>query len=258
MILTFLGTGTSHGIPAIGCECAVCRSPDPRNRRTRSSARVCGADGTALQVDIGPEFRVQAIAAGLRRIDAVVLTHAHADHIMGMDDLRRINEIRQGPVPVYGSDDSVRIVRRTFAYAFEPGPPGPTCPAIDLRPFPGGPLRFGGLSVTPLPCRHGPFDIHGFLFEEGSRSIGYFPDCNRIPDATLERVRGIDVMVIDGLRPQPHPTHFSLPESLAALKAIGAKRSYITHLCHLLEHETTQRGLPAGVFVPWDGLEVEV
>lgn len=258
MRLTFLGTGTSHGVPAIGCDCDVCRSADPRNKRMRSSVYVC-AGGTAVLVDVTPEFRLQAIANDVRRVDGVVLTHAHADHIMGIDDLRRINELQGGPVTIHGSPDTLRVVRRTFAYAFEPGLPGPTCPALELSPM-SGPLDFGPLRVTPLPCHHGLFRIHGFRFEEQGRPgrIAYFPDCNAIPEPSLEALRGIDVMILDGLRPQPHPTHFSLPETLEMFRKIGAGRSYITHLCHRLEHHATQAAMPPGVFVPWDGLTIEV
>lgn len=257
MNLTFLGTGTSHGVPAIGCDCEVCRSPDPRNKRMRSSVYVRSGEAAVL-VDCTPEFRLQAIAHGVRRVDGVVLTHAHADHIMGIDDLRRINELQNGPVTLHGSPDSLNVVRRTFAYAFEPGLPGPTCPALNLSPM-EGPLTFGHLKVTPLPCDHGLFKIHGFLFEEkgSDRAIAYFPDCNGLPDVTLDRLRGIEVMILDGLRPHRHPTHFSLPETLEKFRIIGARRSYITHLCHLLEHRATQAAMPPGVFVPWDGLTIE-
>ena len=260
MRLTFLGTGTSHGVPAIGCDCAVCRSENPRNRRTRSSLYVQSDTGAAVLVDVTPEFRIQAIATGLRRVDAVVLTHAHADHIMGIDDLRRINEIQNGPVPIHGAPDTLAVVRRAFAYAFDPGPPGPTCPALELCPWDrdGHAVEVGDLRVVPLPCQHGPFSIHGFLFEEGPRRAAYFPDCNGLPDATLRELHDLDVMILDGLRPQPHPTHFSLSESLEMLARIGARRSFITHICHLLEHEATQAAVPEGVFVPWDGLVVEL
>lgn len=254
--LTFLGTGTSHGVPMIGCDCPVCRSPDPRNRRMRSSVIVRSDEGGAILADVSPEFRFQALANDIRRVDAVVLTHSHADHIMGMDDLRRINELQNGAVPIHGDEGVLRDIRRTFAYAFESGPPGPTRPSFDLRPFTGAPIEAPGLTATPLPCRHGPFAIHGFLFEGGGRKIGYFPDCNGLPEATQARLRGIDVMILDGLRPQGHPTHFSLSESVAMLQSIGARRSFITHLCHRLDHDETQRALPPGIEVPWDGLTV--
>ncbi len=259
MQVTFLGTGTSHGVPVIGCDCDVCRSPDPRNRRTRSSLYVQSADGNAALFDVGPEFRIQALSANLRRVDAVFLTHGHADHILGIDDLRRINELQGGAVPVWGSAESLAAVRRSFAYVFDPGPPGPTCPRIELFEFDSGrPIRVGGLSVTPLPCRHGSLDIHGFLVEADGGRVGYFPDCNGLPIATIERLRGIDLLILDGLRPEPHPTHFSLSESLAAMAVVGARRAYITHICHRLEHEATRRILPEGVGIPWDGLRIEV
>ncbi len=259
MKLTFLGTGTSHGVPMIGCQCAVCRSTDPRNRRTRSSICVQDECGAILVVDVGPEFRIQALAADLVRLDAVALSHGHADHIMGLDDLRRFNELQHGAVPVWGSASTLRAVRRSFAYVFDPGPPGPTCPSVELHEF-GDFETFsvGRLQVTPLPCQHGPFRIHGFLIEEDRARLGYFPDCNGLPEETIRRLQGVDVFSLDGLRDEPHPTHFCLSESLVAMARVGAKQSYITHICHRLEHEATQRRLPSGVHVPYDGLTIQV
>ena len=258
MRLTLLGTGTSHGVPAIGCDCLVCRSTDPRNQRDRSSLFVQASTGEAVVVDTTPEFRRQCLRCDVRRVDAVLLTHPHADHIMGLDDLRRFNELQNGPVPVYGSPETLAIVRRAFAYAFENQPVGPTRPLIELRPFPAGPICLGSLRITPLPCRHGPFNIHGFLFESERRRAAYFPDCNHLPPATLQQLAALDVMILDGLRHEPHPTHFSLSESVTMLQRIGARRSFITHISHALDHETTQRSLPAGIEVPWDGLVVDL
>lgn len=258
MRLTFLGTGTSHGVPAIGCNCAVCRSADPRNQRDRSSLYVEAASGEAVVVDTTPEFRRQCIRHNVRRADAVLLTHAHADHMMGLDDLRRFNELQGAPVPVYGSAESLAVVRRAFAYAFEAEPAGPTRPALDLHRFPEEPIPIGSLRITPLPCRHGPFDIHGFLFEDDGHRTAYFPDCNHLPVATRQALHDLDVMILDGLRHEPHPTHFSLGESVEMLQQIGARRSFITHICHALDHETTQRELPRGIEVPWDGLVLDL
>lgn len=258
MRLTFLGTGTSHGVPAIGCDCDVCRSPNPHNQRDRSSLYVQTAAGEAVIVDATPEFRRQCLRSGVRRIDAVLLTHAHADHIMGLDDLRRFNELQGGPVPVYGSEATLAVVRRAFAYAFECEPAGPTRPEMNLCRFPPCAIWIGTLRITPLPCRHGPFHIHGFLFEADRQRAAYFPDCNHLPPSTLNELRSLDVMILDGLRHEPHPTHFSLAESVEMLRIIGARRSFITHLCHKLDHDATQRELSPDIKVPWDGLTVDV
>ncbi|MCX7819206.1 MAG: MBL fold metallo-hydrolase [Kiritimatiellae bacterium] len=258
MRVTFLGTGTSHGVPAIGCDCTVCRSPDPRNQRDRSSLYVQAISGDAVVVDATPEFRRQCLRCDVRRVDAVLLTHAHADHIMGLDDLRRFNELQGGPVPIFGAEATLAVVRRAFAYAFEREPIGPTRPALTLCPFPDGIIQIGPLHITPLPCRHGPFEIHGFLFESGGRRAAYFPDCNQLPDSTLARLSDLDLMILDGLRDEPHPTHFTLSESVEMLRRIGARRSFITHICHALEHETTCRRLPPGIEVPWDGLSLQL
>lgn len=256
MKLTFLGTGTSQGIPMIGCECEVCRSEDPRDRRWRSAIHVEAA-GVHLQVDTPPEFRLQALAAQLERVDAVLVTHTHADHIFGMDDLRPFSTRQRSPIPVYAAPPAVAHLRQVFAYMFEPGEPGTTRPRIELR-LVESPFAFGPFQITPLPVRHGLETVLGYRFDAGARALAYVPDCSDIPDATLERMKALDIVVLDALRPTAHPTHLSLPESLVWLARIGARRSFITHLSHRLGHAVTQRQLPSGVAVPWDGLAVEV
>ncbi len=256
MKLIFLGTGTSQGIPMIGCACEVCRSEDPRDRRWRSAIHV-EHDGFHVQVDTPPEFRLQVLAAQVPRVDAVLITHTHADHIFGMDDLRQFNAQLGAPIPIYAAPAATAHLRSIFSYMFEPGVPGTTRPRVELRvveePFSLGPLR-----VTPLPVLHGPETILGYRFDTGARAMAYVPDCSGIPAATLEHMKSLDLVVLDALRPTPHPTHLSLPESLALLARIGARRSFITHLCHRLGHAATQRQLPSSVTVPWDGLTVEV
>ncbi len=256
MRLTFLGTGTSHGVPMIGCDCAVCRSEDPRDRRLRSSVWVEARD-THLLIDAGPDFRTQALRAGLPRVDALLLTHTHADHVLGIDDLRRFNELQRGPVPVYGNADTLRAVRHIFAYAFDGGTPGSTRPALALRPVPDR-LAVGPFTVEPLEVEHGPLRILGYRLEADGRSAAYVPDCSALPGTVLRRLAaGVDVMILDALRPQRHPTHFSLAESLSALAAIGARRSFLTHMSHTLGHAATAAGLPPGVEPAWDGLALE-
>lgn len=256
MKLTFLGTGTSQGIPVIGCDCAVCKSPDPRDHRMRSSIHV-EHEGFHIQVDTPPEFRLQALAAEVPRVDAVLITHTHADHIFGMDDLRQFNALQGGPIPVFGAVADLRHLRTVFDYMFRNAPAGTTRPRVELkaveRPFSLGPFR-----VVPLPVRHGPDMILAWRLEAGDRALAYAPDCSAIPDETLKQLSGLDVMILDALRPTPHPTHLSLPESLALLARIGARRSFITHVCHRLRHGEVSRALPSGVLVPWDGLAVEV
>lgn len=257
MRLTFLGTGTSQGIPIIGCDCDVCRSEDPRDRRLRSSIHVEHA-GFHLQVDAPPEFRLQALAAQLTAVDAVLITHTHADHIFGLDDLRQFNALRGGAaIPVYAAPPDVAHLRKVFAYMFKPAEPGTTRPRIELRaveaPFALGPFR-----VTPLPVWHGAEMILGYRLDADGCAVAYAPDCSGIPDETMRLLEKLDVMVLDALRPTPHPTHLSLPESLALLRRIGARRSFITHLCHRLGHAATQRAVPGDVTVPWDGLTIEV
>ncbi len=254
MKLIFLGTGTSQGIPVIGCDCEVCRSDDPRDRRMRSSVHV-EYEGYHIQVDTPPEFRLQALAADIPRVDAVLVTHTHADHIFGMDDLRRFNELQGAAIPVYASPRDVNHLRRIFAYMTEPPPPGITRPRIELRPV-IDPVEVGPFRVTPFAVEHGSDRVYGYRLDAGGRALAYVPDCHTMGLSALACLAGLDVMILDALRTTPHPTHLSLPESLALLAHIGARRSFITHLCHRLGHAETERLLPFGVEIPWDGLEV--
>lgn len=252
MRLTFLGTGTSHGVPMIGCPCAVCRSTDPKDRRLRSSVVIeCG--GTAMLIDAGPDFRTQALRAGLARVDALLLTHAHADHIFGIDDLRRFNELQRGPIPVRGSENTLRAVRRMFAYAFNGGTRGSTRPALALQTV-SGPFEVGPLRVEPLPVAHGPMRIYGYRVSAGGRSLAYIPDCSGMPGSTERRLaHGLDLMILDALRPTPHPTHLSFSEAVDLLQRIGAKRSLTTHMGHAMAHDAVAASLPEGIEPAWDG-----
>lgn len=256
MKFTFLGTGTSSGVPAIGCRCAVCQSGDPRNKRRRSSLYVRTA-GMHIIVDTPPDFRDQALTFGVSRVDAVLITHAHADHVFGFDDIRRFNEIQDAVIPVYGSPATLAAMNRFFPYVHQTAQPGLSYPRVDFQaveaPFAIGPVR-----IEPLAVEHAGIETYGYRLEADGRTLGYVPDCHRLSAAAAQRLCGLDCLILDGLRRKPHPTHFSLDQSVAELKRLGARRSFITHMTHDLDHAATAQALPAGVEIPYDGLMVEV
>lgn len=255
--LTFLGTGTSVGVPVIGCKCPVCTSPEPRNRRLRSSALVRAGEVTVL-VDSGPDLREQALRERLCAIDAVVYTHAHVDHVVGFDELRAFCWRKDGPLPLHATAECMATLKTMFGWAFAEtnlfkGYVKPEERIID------GPIVYGDLKITPLPVEHAALETIGFLFEyPGSRKIAYLPDVKRIPRDTMERLRKVDVLVVDSLRPLPHPTHFSLEEALDAIREAEAGEAWLTHLGHENEHATLDGQLPSGVRVAWDGLRIDL
>jgi phosphoribosyl 1,2-cyclic phosphate phosphodiesterase len=252
MIFTFLGTGTSHGIPIIGCSCAVCTSTEPKNKRRRCSLYVV-TEGRHLVFDTPPDFRDQVLSFGVERVDAVFLTHPHADHIFGFDDVRRFSALQDQHIPVYGSGETIRQMRRKFDYV-DKGYNFESVPRVQFTEQ-TGPVKIGNATVTPLPVSHGNDTINGFLVEGDGKRLGYIPDCNAIPDETFALLTNMDAMILDGLRPQPHPTHFTIAESVEHLAHIGARKSYLTHLTHNSDHHELQARLGNAVTVPWDGLE---
>jgi phosphoribosyl 1,2-cyclic phosphate phosphodiesterase len=257
MKATFLGTGTSNGVPMIGCRCAVCTSSDPRNRRRRTALYV-EAGGTHLVIDTPPDFREQALETAIPRVDAVLFTHTHADHIFGFDDLRRFNLLQGEVIPAYASAAAIRDLRRIFNYVNEtPDPRGLFRPVIRYETA-EAPFRVGAVAVEPVPVFHGDAVVLGYRLDADGRTLGYVPDCSRMPDAALERFSGVDVMILDALRRRPHLTHFTVAESTAVLRRIGAARSYIIHMCHDLDHAETERALPDGMAVSYDGLTIAV
>ncbi len=256
MDITFLGTGTSHGIPMIGCECPVCLSTNPKNKRKRSSLRIKNGHSCII-IDLSPDLRTQALEYGIRDVQAVLITHPHADHIFGFDDLRLYGQRQRQSIPIFGSPETVRYMQEVFRYALDKPRYGTTTPRVDFRPVEDT-FQVGGTTVTPLDVEHGSCRTYGYLITCENKRLGYFPDCKQMPEKTIRALHNLDVMILDGLRHTPHPTHLSLEESLGLLKRIDAGQSYITHLCHDLEHEETQKSLPDGCFVPYDGLVVSI
>lgn len=253
MLVTFLGTGTSHGVPVIGCACPVCRSGDPRDTRWRPSVLVRLDDDTRVLVDTSTDLRAQALAFGVDRVDAILYTHSHADHILGLDEVRRFNTLQGAPVPLYGDRRTLTDLRRTFAYAFDPGTAqGGGIP--QLRPFEvSGRFCLGRTEIVPVPIRHGDRTILGYRMG----SFAYLTDCSGIPDESVGLVEGLDVLVLGALRHRPHPTHFTVAEAVAAARRIGARRTFLTHMCHDLGHAATCADLPEGLALAFDGLVVQ-
>ena len=252
--ITFLGTGTSHGVPMIGCTCAVCRSTDPRDTRLRPSIYVDVSGHAGILVDTGTDLRQQALTYQITRVDAILYTHAHADHVMGLDDVRRFNAVQEGPIPCYASARTWESLRSSFSYVFDPVPRKEGGGVPQLQPHTiDGPFSAAGVHVVPVPLWHGSLPILGFRFG----NFAYLTDCNRLDDAAWALVEGVDTLVIDALRNRPHSTHFSIDEAIAATARIAPRRAYFTHIAHDLGHAETNARLPAGVELAYDGLVLD-
>jgi phosphoribosyl 1,2-cyclic phosphate phosphodiesterase len=256
MRLTFLGTGTSFGVPQVGCSCAVCRSTDPRDRRSRSAALVETGSGTIL-IDTPPELRLQLIAGGVSRIDAVLYTHEHADHISGIDDLR-IFSVRQGrALPVYGPPETLDRVRGSFSYIFDGQGvyEGTSKPDLDLHAIDAGrPVEIAGAEVLPLAFRHGHLRVYGYRIGD----LAYITDAKAVDQPERRRLEGLDALVLNALWWRPHPTHMSIPEAIETAQSLASRRAYLTHLTHETGHADLAARLPAGIVPAYDGLSVEV
>jgi phosphoribosyl 1,2-cyclic phosphate phosphodiesterase len=256
MRLTFLGTGTSFGVPQIGCSCAVCRSADPRDRRSRSAALV-EAGGAAILIDTPPELRLQLIAAGVSRVDAVLFTHEHADHISGIDDLRIFSVRQRRALPAYGPRETLDRLRGSFSYIFDDqrAYEGTSKPDLDLRAIEAGrPVEVAGVEVLPLAFRHGHLRVYGYRIG----SLAYITDAKAVDDAERRRLEGLDALVLNALWWRPHPTHLSIAEAIETAQALGARRTFLTHLTHETGHAELAAQLPAGIVPAYDGLTVEV
>ncbi|MFD2256390.1 MBL fold metallo-hydrolase [Luteolibacter algae] len=253
--LTFLGTGTSVGVPVIGCRCMVCTSTDPCNNRTRSSILI-KSGGTSLLVDSGPDLREQALREKISSIDAVIYTHSHLDHVVGFDELRAFCWHRQDPLPLYATQYCLDVLKNMFAWAFDAGNSYPGYIKPDPR-IVAEPFQFGSLGITPLPVIHGSVVTVGYLFEtKNAFRFAYLPDVKTIPESTLSMMEDLDLLIIDSLRNEPHATHLSVPESLEIAKRLSPARTIFTHISHDIDHATLSAELPPGISLAHDGLHV--
>jgi len=230
MKITILGSGTSHGVPVVGCNCEVCTSTDPRDNRSRSSILIESKDTTVI-VDTGTDFRFQALRAGIQHLDAVLMTHAHADHLHGLDDTRSLTY--EDPLDVYGSADTLAEIKKRFDYVFTKTQIGGGKPNIVLKNHNGKTINAGELSIIPVPVMHGDLLIYGYRIG----SFAYITDCSGIPEPSMRLLKGVTVLVINALRYRPHPTHFNIAQAVEAARGIGAHEVWLTHMCHKISHQ---------------------
>jgi len=261
-----LGSGTSHGVPSIGCDCAVCRSADPKDRRTRPSILLelqpDDDDGQpafaravqSILVDTSTDLRTQALANDVRRVDAILFTHSHADHIFGLDDVRRYNQMQQSAIPCFADADTLANLKRMFGYVFNPPTQkGGGIPQLTIFRIAGA-FSLGGVEIVPVPLFHGRLPVLGFRVG----GFAYLTDCNRIPDESWPLLDGVRTVILDALRHRPHSTHFSVGEAIDVVRRLRAERAYFTHICHDLGHAATNAQLPSGVQLAYDGLVLTI
>lgn len=251
--ITVLGSGTSSGVPTIGCTCEVCRSADPRDKRLRPSI-LLRYGGHNVVIDTTPDFRAQVLRAGLERLDAIVYTHSHADHILGLDDVRPFNYRQRAPIPIFAMQETLDALQRVFRYAFDAEPQESSVPKLDLRALDGEPFDLFGLRFTPVRLCHGKGTVLGFRFGRAA----YLTDHSDIPVESRAKLADLDVLFLDALRHRPHPTHTTVEQALRWVEELKPRRAFFTHMCHDLSHERTEAALPAHVRLAYDGLEIDV
>lgn len=251
--ITVLGSGTSSGVPTIGCSCEVCLSTDSRDRRLRPSI-LLRYSGHNVVIDTTPDFREQVLRAKLERLDAVVYTHAHADHILGLDDVRPFNYRQRAPIPLYAAEETFEVIQRVFQYAFDSEPQQSSVPKLDLRVLDGTPFELFGLEFQPVRLCHGKSTVLGFRFGRAA----YLTDHSEIPQESREKLAGLDVLFLDALRRRPHPTHTTVDQAVKLVEELKPKRAFFTHMCHDLSHGRTEAALPPHIRLAYDGLEIEV
>ena len=251
MHVTFLGTGTSTGVPVVGCRCAICTSEDPRNKRLRQSVKI-EANGKHFLIDTTPDLRLQLLRAPIPRLDFILFTHSHSDHLMGLDDIRPFNFRQREAVHAFANPHTAKAIRRAFSYIWNDTQIGGGKPQLDLHEI-DGPFTHEGIDIVPIPVRHGDWTILGFRLGD----FAYITDTNGIPEESLALLEGVDTLALDGLRPTPkHPTHFTIDEAVAVAQRIGARMTYLIHLTHEVDHETVEKTLPENVRLAWDGMEL--
>jgi phosphoribosyl 1,2-cyclic phosphate phosphodiesterase len=251
--ITVLGSGTSMGVPTLGCDCAVCHSTDPRDNRLRPSIMVQYSGRTVL-IDTTPDFRQQALRERIPRIDAILFTHSHADHIMGLDDVRPLNLRQRQEIPIYGSSETLSTIRTSFSYIFESKNAESSVPKLTVHPLTSDGVDLFGLHFEPILLHHGRSFVYGYRFG----SSAYLTDHSAIPEESMARLGGLDVLFLDALRHKPHPTHTTVSKALQYVEQLSPNRAFFTHICHDLPHETTERGFPAHVRLAYDGLRIQV
>jgi phosphoribosyl 1,2-cyclic phosphate phosphodiesterase len=251
--ITVLGSGTSVGVPTVGCHCAVCGSTDPRDKRLRPSILV-SYEGHNVLIDTTPDFRTQALRVNLDRLDAVLFTHSHADHIMGLDDVRPYNFRQKAEIPIYASEDTMAAIRRVFLYIFDESKKESNVPQLATHVINGAGFELFGLEFLPVRVLHGSASIYGYRFGRAA----YLTDHSEIPEASMEQLHGLDVLFLDALRHKPHPTHSTVDRSVKTVEQLAPRRAFLTHISHDLAHERTESLLPSNVHLAFDGLELLV
>ena len=251
--ITVLGSGTSMGVPTIGCHCDVCSSDDPRDNRLRPSILV-RYGGRNVLIDTTPDFRTQALRAKITRLDAILFTHEHADHIMGLDDVRPFNFRQKNSIPIFASEATLAAIRRSVQYIFVTRASESSIPKLDTHTIDGTSFDLFGLEIRPLRLLHGRGEVYGFRFGKAA----YLTDHSEIPRETLEQLRGLDVLFLDALRHKPHPTHSTVARSMAYAGQLNPRRTFFTHICHELPHARTEHDLPPHIRLAYDGLEITV